>query len=76
MDFAKWLFTNSGSDDILKGFEHVVSLALKATAAALKCQPVLTKLVRFRTLKFGPSPYRWHREPLTEGEGSVHPYVD
>jgi hypothetical protein len=45
MEFAKWLFCNSGSDEILKGFEHMVCLALKATATALKCQPLLSKLV-------------------------------
>jgi hypothetical protein len=45
MDFAKWLFCNSGSEDVLKGFEHMVCLSLKATATALQCQPLLSKLV-------------------------------
>jgi len=49
MDFAKWVFSNAGSDDLLKGFEHVVGLALRATTASLSCQPVLAKLVRFKT---------------------------
>ena len=46
MDFAKWLFANSGSDDILKGFEHVINLSLRAVSAALQCQSILNKLVR------------------------------
>jgi hypothetical protein len=47
MDLAKWLFCNSGSDDIATGFEDVVCLALRATSAAVKCQPLLTKMVTF-----------------------------